>query len=97
MNRGLQGAMSYIGSSIVTLVGVAIVLCGVFIVLGALLLAISPTTFISLTMYLPEAMQERLAMDALAIVWMGDLGLSILCAIGAGAFLAWLGHKIVTR
>ena len=97
MSRNVQRAMERIGSSIITLAGGGIAFCGVCIAGGALLFAISPSTFFTVGEYLPKAIQDRLAMDFLALAFMGNLWLALLCAIGVGVFLVRAGHNIVTR
>jgi len=97
MSRNVQWTMSRVGSSLLTLAGVVIALCGICIAAGALLLALSPLSFISLVDRLPEAIQERLAMELFSAMFMGDWSFRVLLAIGLGSFVAWVGHKIVTR
>ena len=80
---------------IATWFGMALVLVGALIVAGGLLLAISPTTFLSVAGYLPEPVQERLAMDMLAVTTMGDMRFTIVCAMALGGFLVWLGIRTV--
>ena len=81
--------------AIVISFGMVLILCGSSLVTGALLFAISPTTFMAVAEYLPEAVHERLAQDLLAVRVADHLVFSILCVIAVGAFLAWRGIKIV--
>jgi len=95
MSNGSRRVRRWVAEIIVTALGMTVLITGSSIVTGALLFVISPTTFMSMAEHLPEAVQERLAQDLLAVRVADHLVFSILCVIAVGAFLAWRGIKIV--
>ena len=95
MSNGSRRVRRWVAEIIVTTFGMAVILTGSIIVAGALLFAISPTTFMDIAAHLPEAVQERLTRDLFAVRVADHLVFSIVCVMAIGAFLLWRGIKIV--